>query len=106
MIQHKLVVAHSPRIVLITPPPLDERKQGAIDIAKGFNPRRSAENTRLYADAVKEVADDLGLPVCDLWTRCMEIAGWQPGETLPGSRDLPPNQMFDDLMVDGKLRVQ
>lgn len=88
--------------MLITPPPIDERTQGAVDISKGYPLRRSAENTKGYADTVREVGEELGLPVLDLWSRCMELAGWKPGQPLEGSQDLPPNPKFDELFVDGK----
>jgi hypothetical protein len=102
IIQHPAVVAHSPRIMLITPPPIDERSQEVLDLARGFELRRTAENTKKYADAVRNVGLDLGIPVCDAWSRFMEIAGWKPGEPLPGRKDLPPNQMFKDLTTDGE----
>jgi isoamyl acetate esterase len=102
IVRNPRVTEHSPYIILITPPPIDERKQHAIDITKGYPLRRSAENTKKYADAVREVAAELGIPVLDMWSRCMELAGWRPGQPLEGSKDLPPNPKFDDLFVDGK----
>ena len=89
--------------MLITPPPIDERQQFMIDQAKGFTkPRRSAENTKAYADAIREIASTLGIPVLDMWTRCMEFAGWKPGEPLCGDRNIPANERFLSLFVDGK----
>jgi hypothetical protein len=89
--------------VLITPPPIDERRQHAVDAAKGYPVRRTTENTRAYADTVRRVGAELGVPVVDLWARFAELAGWEEGdETLPGSMDLPPNEKFAELMVDGE----
>jgi isoamyl acetate esterase len=102
IIQNRLVVEHSPRIMLITPPPIDERTQRAVDVSKSYPLRRSAENTKNYADAVREVGEELGIPVLDMWSKCMELAGWKPGQPLEGSQDLPPNPKFDELFVDGK----
>jgi hypothetical protein len=103
MIQHPSVVAHAPALVLITPPPIDERQQREVDAQRGYPPRRSAENTRAYAMKVKQVGEDMGVPVVDLWTRFMELAGWKEGdEQLPGSIDLPPNEKFSELMHDGE----
>jgi isoamyl acetate esterase len=88
--------------MLICPPPVDERSQRAMDLTRGFDLRRSAENTKNYANAVKEVAADLGLAVCDLWTRFMEYAGWKPGDPLPGREDIPPNPKLAELLSDGE----
>jgi hypothetical protein len=97
------VVAHSPALVLVAPPPVDERPQRAVDAAKGYPVRRSAANTRAYAAAVRRVGADLGLPVVDLWTRFAELAGWREGdEALPGSAGLPANAKLAELMVDGE----
>jgi hypothetical protein len=101
--QSKEVASHSPRIMLITPPPIDERTQRAMDASRGYDAlRRSSDNTKQYADAVREVGAELGLPVCDLWLRFMEKAGWKEGEPLPGSEDLPPNPVLGGLLSDGE----
>jgi hypothetical protein len=103
MVQHPAVLAHAPAIVLVTPPPNDERRQRAVDAAKGYPVRRTAESTRAYADKVRKVGRDLGVPVVDLWTRFMQLAGWEEGdERLPGSVDLPVNDKFEELMHDGE----
>ncbi|KAK3061245.1 hypothetical protein LTS18_006697, partial [Coniosporium uncinatum] len=86
MLTHPLVKAHNPRIILITPPPINEYLQATLDMVKGYNPpRRSAENTKRYADATREVGKDMGIPVLDMWMACMLEAGWVPGQELPGS---------------------
>jgi hypothetical protein len=98
------VVAQNPRIVLFTPPPIDERQQWAIDMAKGFTaPRRSADNTSKYAEMVRSVAkEELQVPVVDLWLKCMEHAGWKTGDPLPGSQDIEENPLFLELFTDGE----
>jgi hypothetical protein len=107
LIQHPAVVAHAPALVLVTPPPIDERLQRAVDASKGYPVRRSAETTRAYAAKVRQVGGDLGVPVVDLWTRFVELAGWKEGDyNLPGSVDLPPNEKFAELMHDGECRVE
>jgi hypothetical protein len=99
------IVAQNPRIVIFTPPPIDERRQFALDQTKGFTaPRRSAENTRKYADMVRTVAEEeLGVPIVDLWMKCMEHCGWQEGEPLPGSQDIDENPAFLELFTDGEF---
>lgn len=102
IITHPLVKAHSPRIMLITPPPINEYLQATLDMVKGYDPpRRSADNTKRYADATREVGKDLGIPVLDMWMACMLEAGWEPGEELPGSRALPESPVLQELLHDG-----
>jgi lysophospholipase L1-like esterase len=97
----------NPRIILITNPPVDERTQQMIDQSKGYELRRTAENTKLYADAVRNVGNNLEIPVVDLWTEIMVKAGWEPGSDspLPGCSDLPPNPVLAEYLSDGMLRL-
>jgi lysophospholipase L1-like esterase len=92
-----------PRIILITNPPIDERTQGALDRSKGYELRRTAEHTKLYADAVRNVGNDLGIAVVDLWTAIMLKAGWKPNSPtpLPGCTDVPPNPVLSEHLSDG-----
>lgn len=73
------------------------------DIIKGIlEPRRKAEHTKLYADAVRDVAREHGIALLDLWTVFMKHAGWREGDNpLPGSKKLPPNPFLRMLMHDG-----
>lgn len=57
--------------------------------------------TRQYAEAVCTVADELDVPVVDMWSACMRHAGWKPGEPLPGSEDVEPNERLNELFTDG-----
>jgi lysophospholipase L1-like esterase len=91
----------NPRIILITNPPIDERTQRVLDESKGYPLRRTAENTKLYADAIRNVGQDLGLVVCDLWGAIMDKAGWKGEEKLPGCGDGPPNAVLAELLSDG-----
>ena len=105
IIQNPLVAAHKDaRLILITNPPVDERTQYAIDLSKGYPMRRTAENTRLYAEAIRAVGDNLNIPVVDLWTEIMRKAGWTPGsgELLPGCTELPPNPVLHEYLFDGE----
>ncbi|KAI7257664.1 hypothetical protein KC335_g12648, partial [Hortaea werneckii] len=88
------------KILLITPPPVDERLCEQDDAGKGiFHPRRTAETTAMYAQAVRDVGAELvasasdgddgrDIAVLDLWDRFMRVAGWVPGEPLVGSKDV------------------
>ncbi|GAA5880735.1 hypothetical protein JCM3774_005694 [Rhodotorula dairenensis] len=63
---------YSPKtqLLLITPPPVDASVRTA-DLAARDPPRgpdRDAERTRLFAEAVKDVARDCKLPILDAWS--------------------------------------
>jgi len=99
---HEMVVAHKCPVVLITPAPIDERLCLDTDSAKGIHVmRRTAENTAQYAEVVRQLGKQLNLPVLDLWTAFMKAAGWKQGEVLPGSSEIPPNQVLVRLLHDG-----
>jgi lysophospholipase L1-like esterase len=104
IIQNPIVAAHKDaRIIFITNPPVDERTQYAIDLSKGYPMRRTAENTKRYADAIKAVGKSLNIPVVDIWTEIMLKAGWTPGSNqLPGCTELPPNPVLHEYLFDGK----
>lgn len=99
-----MVTMHRAKIMLITPPPLDEYQQDEVEFLKGFQqPRRNAATTKKYADACREVGHRLGIPVVDIWSAFMKVAGWKEGKTLEGSKELPPNSKLNELLIDGTL---
>ncbi|KAF9069700.1 SGNH hydrolase-type esterase domain-containing protein [Rhodocollybia butyracea] len=65
------------RIILATPPPVNTYQRGA-DLA-GRNPPiqldREFENTKMYADTVKDIAHEEEVAVVDIWTKLYEAAG-------------------------------
>ncbi|KAI7217203.1 hypothetical protein KC333_g4374 [Hortaea werneckii] len=101
------------KILLVTPPPVDERLCEADDAGKGiFHPRRTAQTTALYAQAVRDVGAEVGggdgggdIAVLDLWSCFMRVAGWVPGEPLVGSKDVeqmdPGKAGLGRLLKDG-----
>ncbi|KAL0263422.1 hypothetical protein SLS55_002402 [Diplodia seriata] len=96
---HACVKAHSPRLIIITPTPVDERRMEPVDIMKGHNGlQRTAEHTRKYANAARKVGEELNLPVLDLWSILMARAGWVAGEPLPGCRSVERNKLIEELM--------
>lgn len=104
MISSPLVKAHNPRIVLITPPPIDERMCEEADRANGINEvRRRAEVTAKYAVAVREVSEEMDLTLLDLWSIFMDRAGWKAGAPLLGSRDVEQSSEngLPSLLKDG-----
>lgn len=104
---HEAVTAHSPRLVIITPPPVNEYKMEVTDLQKGYNGlQRTAELTKKYANAARKVGETLNIPVLDLWTIFMTRAGWVAGEPLPGSRGAARNDLIEELMYDGEWTCQ
>lgn len=93
LITHETIEAHQPRIILITPGPVDEYQF--------FVRQRTAEHTKLYADACREIGKELGVPVLDLWSVLMAEAGWREGEPLPGSIKTERNKVLGELLHDG-----
>ncbi|KAF2674739.1 SGNH hydrolase [Microthyrium microscopicum] len=103
LITHPAITAHPGiKLVLITPPPIDEAQQFAADQVRGFTqPRRSAANTKAYADMVRTLGQERGIAVVDLWTRFVKHAGWKEGDPLPGLRDREGDGRFLELFTDG-----
>lgn len=105
---HPQIVAHNPRIILITPPPINEHLWWPRDQSNGHTSvSRVASTTKEYADAVVEVGAKLNLPVANLWQAFMEKANfkldaWKLGEPLLGSLDVAQNDTLVELMYDGK----
>ncbi len=103
IIKHPVVVAQSPRIILITPPPVDEHQFEPDHGFSGLNQRgRSAEHTKKYAEACRAVGEKLDIPVLDLWTIFMQKAGWKEGEPLPGDMSIAQNHWLKEGLFDGR----
>jgi len=101
-IKHPAVMAHEPRILLLTPAPINEYQADAMDVQKGYAaPQRSAENTKRYADGCREVGKALDIPVVDLWMAFMKAAGWEEGQPLTGSKGAEPSDVLERLLADG-----
>ncbi|KAF2744145.1 GDSL Lipase/Acylhydrolase family protein [Sporormia fimetaria CBS 119925] len=107
IVTHPSVQAHNPRIILVTPPPVDEHQRPEVTRADGTVDRgRDTETTAAYARVAKEVGEQLiaeGKPVviCDLWTAMMKRAGWTGQGVLPGSLKAGKNPAFAEMMYDG-----
>ena len=107
IIQHKTVTAQKPRIILITTPPINEYKLEEHYLAKGVSDRsRTAEHTKKYADACKDIGKELDVAVLDIWSIMMAKAGWKEGELLVGSKKVERSKVLDELLVDGKSIAQ
>ncbi|XP_051200097.1 GDSL esterase/lipase At5g45920-like [Lolium perenne] len=69
----------SAAVILITPPPVNER--GRVRYPYGGDmsglPERTNEVTGRYARACMEVARQAGLRVIDIWSRMQKFPGWE-----------------------------
>lgn len=64
---------------------------------------RKAKDAADYAKAVRDIGNEYGVPVLDIWTVFMEKAGWKVGDfAIPGSKELGKSQVLSSLLYDGK----
>ncbi|KAK0112680.1 hypothetical protein ONS95_014419 [Cadophora gregata] len=104
IINHAAVKAHSPNIILITPPPFEESLLVELQKLWGATGEtRKAKDAQEYAEIVKQVGKETNLPVVDAWGLCMEKAGWkgESGEVLPGGDAEVRNAVLAELLHDG-----
>lgn len=102
IINHQLVKAQRPYIILFTNPPVEEtvmldinKENGSTDLI------RRAMDARDYAMATKDIGKELNIPVLDVWTAFMRHAGWDDQGLLPGSEQAGKNEILADLLYDG-----
>jgi len=99
---HPSVVAHGAQVILVTPPPVNEYQMDVTQVEQSYPTiPRTAAHTKKYADACREVARDLDLPLVDLWQAFMSKAGWKEGAPLTGSKDVGKNEELQKLLRDG-----
>jgi len=61
-------------LVIVTPPPVDQKRVKSRDM----------EHTAMYAEASKEVANEMQLPVIDIFTKLQDEEGWMKSCLLDG----------------------
>ena len=102
ILTHPAVRAHKPRLILITPPPVEERRLEMKVQSQGYPKlNRTNDCTKTYSDAAREVGRELGVAVCDIWNAFVTRAGWKTGEPLPGGMGLPENEALKEFLHDG-----
>lgn len=105
LVTHPAVKALSANVILLTPPPFEETVLDSTRATLGGYTGivRQAKDAAAYADVVRQVGKQTGVPVVDVWTAFMEKAGWEPGSTkaLPGSAELGKNEVLAELLYDG-----
>ncbi|KAI8665719.1 SGNH-hydro domain-containing protein [Fusarium sp. Ph1] len=98
LINHVHIRSHRPKILLVTPTPVDEDKLNSL----GHEPRTLA-HTRLYAEAVREVAkENSDIILIDLWQAVVEKATHTITQDIRSNlaAELPAAN-FDGLFIDG-----
>ncbi|EFY88381.1 GDSL Lipase/Acylhydrolase family protein [Metarhizium acridum CQMa 102] len=103
LLTHPALEAHNPRLLLVTPPPIEERRLDHRVKSQGYlKLNRSNVVTKQYANASREIAKEMKVGCVDLWTAFMSKAGWQTGDPLYGSQCLPENDAIRALIHDGR----
>lgn len=102
ILTHPQVKQQSPRMILITPPPVDEHQFLAQAQAAGETEYgRTAVQTKAYADTCREVGKKLNIDILDFWSVVMAKAGWKEGDILPGSLEREQDPTLKAFLHDG-----
>lgn len=109
IINHDLVRAHKPKIIIVVPPPVDEIKLTRLDLADGHQTsQRTSAITAAYAEKVREVArENPGVELIDLWQAihdkalAMTPGSSQEGGALLGTHENGNQGGLDSLLHDG-----
>lgn len=62
------------RLILITPPPINEAQWGKLCERDGLALNRTNESARTYAECISEIGRETSVPVADIWSRIMDKA--------------------------------
>lgn len=105
---HPCIRAHEGiRVILVTPPPVDERMLELADQEKyGYAMlRRTAGTTCKYARAVNDLGKELNLPVLDvhfkMMSHCHKSTNPNDYSYLPGLKDTPVSKLLQEYLRDG-----
>lgn len=109
IINHPRIKENKPKILLVTPPPVDELKHSKLDAASGLeSSTRTSSITASYAEKAREVAREIpGVILVDLWQAIMDKAiamspeDYQPGGPWLGSPENGKAGGLDSLLPDG-----
>ncbi|KAL3593326.1 hypothetical protein FPOAC2_07622 [Fusarium poae] len=93
---------HCSRIILVTPPPVEERLMAARVKEIDFEDMMwTNDHTSTYAEAIRELSRNHSVPYLDLFQDLSSAVGWKPGSPIPGSASEPENPDFRKLIIDG-----
>jgi len=107
IITHPNIVAHRPKIFLVTPPPLDEIRLTVLDLANGHT--KATRHTKIsatYSEAVRQVANEQAVTLVDLWKALMDSAiaktpGFNPKGPALGDPESGQRGYLEQLLPDG-----
>lgn len=110
IINDPTIKAHAPKILLVTPPPVDEVWLKVRDAQGGWpHQTRFSALSAEYSQIVREVAaenEDAGVVLIDLWKAIMDHAeattpGFTPGGPRLGTFDYGQRGALERLLPDG-----
>jgi isoamyl acetate esterase len=110
IVTHPCLRAHDGvRVILITPPPIHEQATyEAVKIKWPNVPpmiRHRAPTTGQYAQKVRELGQELDVPVVDIWSDMLSRCGYSSKsldqKLLPGSSEAEDNQALREYLHDG-----
>lgn len=109
IITHPHVQAHKPKILLVTPPPVDQIKVTKLDMEEGHSSAiRTFDISASYSEKAREVArENSGVVLVDLWQALMDKAismapdEYQAGGPWLGSPENGKQGGLDELLPDG-----
>ncbi|KAI8984074.1 SGNH hydrolase [Mycotypha africana] len=87
------------RLILITPPPINEDQWKKRCEDQGDRLNRTNVAAREYAECVKDVGRECGVPVADIWTRIMDKAH-EKQQVIGGSHPGLANYLLDGLHLN------
>ncbi|GAA5994136.1 hypothetical protein JCM11641_003833, partial [Rhodosporidiobolus odoratus] len=101
---------HSPSasLILITPPPIYPPDWAIVRASRGLpdRPDREQSNTKAYAEAVKRLGEEEGVPVVDAYSAIWDAAGGKEGNLKPFFTDgLHLKVKGYEFVVEGVKRV-
>ncbi|KAI9803279.1 MAG: hypothetical protein M1825_002070 [Sarcosagium campestre] len=103
ILRHPSLAAHNARIILITPPPINEYQLESGENEYSIGRRRTVEHTKLYADAARQVGEDLQIVTLDLWEALIRKTKWDPSQTIPGSKAIKESPILREHLRDGMM---
>ncbi|KAH7023651.1 SGNH hydrolase-type esterase domain-containing protein [Ilyonectria destructans] len=109
IVNHPRITAHKPKILLVTPPPLDEIKVTVRDMNWGHSQAsRTSAISASYSETARQVArENPGVVLVDLWQAIMDKAiemapgDYQTGGPWLGSPENGKQGGLDELLHDG-----
>ncbi|KAF3770531.1 SGNH hydrolase [Cryphonectria parasitica EP155] len=107
IITHPNITAHKPKVLLITPPPLDEIRTTELDTPKYGHTLRETARSASYSQAARDVAASVpGTVLLDLQKALIDRAtastpGWDVSQPPLGSLEGARRGYLEQLLPDG-----